>query len=89
VGTSLQLRLTPDGPFTRLFPSTPSAPSSPRRKSMAVHGDIQFSVPFLPGTTVSTPIAEEPPIDQDGGGSTTEDEGLGRVGKGWLGDLEG
>ena len=45
----------------------------------------------MPGTAMSTPIAEEPPnIDQDGGGSTTEDEGLGRgVGKGWLGDLEG
>lgn len=79
----------PGGPFTRVFPSAPSTPSSPHRRSLAMTADAHFNIPYLPQARAPSP----PPqleVDGDGNGSATEDEGLGKgASKSWLGDLEG
>ena len=83
--------LTADGPFTRVFPSAPPTPSSPQRRSMALASENRFSIPH-PTAPGNSPvyIDEQHTHDTDGGGNTTDEEGLGRgVGKGWLGELEG
>ncbi|KAK4688108.1 hypothetical protein P7C73_g1993, partial [Tremellales sp. Uapishka_1] len=65
-------------PFVNVLSSTPSTPSSP-------HGLLSFVAP-QPRPIVAPDVERD---EQEGGGSTEPEDGLGKAAKGWLGDLHG
>ncbi|ORX36464.1 fungal-specific transcription factor domain-domain-containing protein [Kockovaella imperatae] len=77
------------GPYTRIFPSAPSSPSSPRRRSLAIAAENSAS-PIRHSALASTPINYDDHTHENEDGGSADEEDLGKgVSKGWLGDLEG